>query len=142
MRNLRRLSTLLCLSWAAAAHAAGPCPALPGTSPVHWDQRVIPGFSVCRALADDDGRELLSVTLGESTPFRPQNALLEGSARIDGHKVRWYRGQDGFNPELLLRETVVRLARRRVAHIVVRAENEAQLLQGLQLAEGLRFADP
>ena len=138
-----RIGLTACVAWAAAIWspavvAAGDCPQLPPDSGLHWEQRDVPGMVFCKALADD-GSERFSVVLGKALPFRPDNALAAGRGAIDGRKIRWYRGGDAFRPDLVIRETLLRLGGGREAHIVVRAPSEALLSEWTPLVEGLRF---
>ncbi|MCA0392609.1 MAG: hypothetical protein LCH70_00590 [Proteobacteria bacterium] len=138
-----RLLALACLTAALlactpAARADDGCPQLPDGSGLRWEQRDVPGMVFCKALADDGG-ERFSVVLGKALPFRPDNALAAGRGAIDGRKIRWYRGGDAFRPDLVIRETLLRLGGGREAHIVVRAPSEALLSEWTPLVEGLRF---
>ena len=126
------------VAWTPAARAAGDCPRLPDGSDLRWEQRNVPGMVFCKALAADGG-ERFSVTLGESLPFRPDGKLNVGRGTVDGRKVRWYRGGDAFRPEVVIRETVLRLDRGREAHIVVSAPSEDALAEWMLLVENLRF---
>jgi len=67
-------------------------------------------------------------------------SLRENRGEIDGHEVRWYRG-DLADSSTLVRETAVELDDDLVAHIVLRAQDEEQLAESRRLAESLRFAD-
>ena len=138
-----RLLALACLTAALlactpAARADDGCPQLPDGSGLRWEQRDVPGMVFCKALAADGG-ERFSVTLGESLPFRPDGALNVGRGTIDGRKVRWYRGSDGFRPGVAIRETLFKLGRGREAHVVIRAPSEDALAEWIPLAENLRF---
>lgn len=123
------------------ALAADGCPQLPTGSDLRWEQRDLPGMVFCKALSTADGAEMFSVTLGRSLPFRPAGSQQAGRGTVGGHKVRWYRGSDGFDPGIEVRETLVRLGRGRDAHVVVRAPSEDLLEARMQLVEGLGF-DP
>lgn len=139
-----RICMVACVTWAALIWsplvvAAGDCPQLPPDSGLRWEQRDVPGMVFCKAIGADG--ELFSVTLGDALPFRPVGSQQSGRGTIDGHKIRWYRGSDGFDPDVVLRETLVKLGRRREAHVVVRAPSEDALASRLLLVEALRF-DP
>lgn len=129
--------------WIPVAWAADSgCPALPDGSGLHWEPRAVPGMVFCKGIRDDDGRDLLSVTISKDSPFRRESDLARERGRIDGRKVRWYRGSDGFNAALALRETELELDDGRVAHVVVRAPSEEAVPPLLELASGLRFGTP
>lgn len=140
-----RTCLLACLAWVlsatvpAWAQAVQPCPILPGGSGLRWEQREVPGMVLCKALSSADGTEMFSVTLGGSLPFRPVGSQQVGRGMVGGQRVRWYRGSDGFDPTVQVRETLLRLGRGRDAHVVVRAASEDQLEARMQLLEGLAF---
>src|SRR5690606_21323649 len=93
----------------------------------------------CKAIRASDGTQAFSVMLGRESPFRPVREMREENARIDGHNVRWYRGEVATRRNVLVRETLVDLGRRSSAHIVVRADSEDLLAENRRLAERLRF---
>lgn len=123
------------------ALATEGCPQLPAGSDLRWERRDVPGMVFCKAVSAADGAEMFSVTLGRSLPFRPAGSQQAGRGMVGGHRVRWYRGSDGFDPGVEVRETLLRLGRGRDAHVVVRAPSEAALEPRMQLLEGLGF-DP
>ncbi|MCR6664060.1 MAG: hypothetical protein NVV60_13160 [Luteimonas sp.] len=127
------------LTWQLPAHAADGCPRLPQGSELRWEQRDVPGMVFCKALSTIDGAEMFSVTLGASLPFRPVGSQQSGRGTVAGQRVRWYRGNDGFDPDAVLRETLLKLGRGREAHIVVRAHSEDALEQRMQLVETIGF---
>ena len=140
---MKRLSLLLVgLLWggqAVAQPADDACPQLPAGAGLVWELVQGPDFVFCKALDAADGHQALSVMIGPDPLFRPDRALREDTATIDGHKVRWYRGDVASQRELHVRETLVPLGRRRNAHVVVRADSEPMLLRNRQFAEALRF---
>lgn len=140
---MKRLSLLLvCLlggGQAMAQPADDTCPQLPAGAGLVWELVQGPDFVFCKALDATDGRQALSVMIGPDPVFRPDRALREDTAMIDGHKVRWYRGDVATQRELHVRETLVPLGRRRNAHVVVRADSESMLARNRQFAEALRF---
>lgn len=136
---LLMLAGLLWASHAFAQDAAENCPELPPDADVTWDVVNGPDFLFCRAIRVSDGSQALSVMLGREATFRPDRNLRANEARIDGHKVRWYRGEVATRRDVHVRETVVELGKRSTAHIVVRADSEDALAQNLRLAERMRF---
>ena len=138
LRMLVAACLALAAAWTPAALAADGCPRFPADSELRWEQRDVPGMVFCKALAADGG-ERFSVTLGESLPFRPDGKLNVGRGTVDGRKVRWYRGSDGFLPGVVIRETLLRLGGGRESHIVIRAPSEEALAEWMPLVEGLRF---
>ncbi len=135
------LAGLLWSSHAVAQAAAENCPELPPDSNLTWDVVGGPDFVFCKAISSVDGTQAFSVMLGSETPFRPNRHLREEDSQIDGHEVRWYRGEVVTRRNVLVRETAVELGRRNMAHIVVRANSEDLLAQNRALAERMRFRE-
>ncbi|TDK23841.1 hypothetical protein E2F46_09945 [Luteimonas aestuarii] len=135
------LAWLLCSAAPADAQAIESCPRLPDGSGLRWEQRDVPGMVFCKALSTADATEMFTVTLGGSLPFRPVGSQQVGRGTVGGQRVRWYRGSDGFDPTVQVRETLLRLGRGRDVHVVVRAPSEDVLETRMQLVEGLAF-DP
>jgi len=134
------LAALLLTMPQAYAQSAGSCPQLPAASGLSWQVSEGAGFLYCRAMREDDGWQAFSVMLRDASPMRTRMSLREDRAEIDGHEVRWYRG-DLSDSASMVRETAIELDDDLFAHIVLRADDEAQLAESRRLAEGLRFAD-
>lgn len=130
------------IGWVPPARAAGGCPGLPEGSGLRWEAREVPGMVFCKGIREADGQDLLSVSISEDSPFRRERELAQERGTIEGRKVRWYKGSDGFNTGLALRETALELDDGRVAHVVVRAPSEEAVPPLLEMAAGLRFASP
>jgi len=133
------LAGLLWSGHALAQGAAENCPELPSGAELTWDVVNGPDFLFCRAIRIDDGSQAFSVMLGRDSSFRADRSLREEDGRIDGHNVRWYRGEVATGGDVHVRETLVELGRRHTAHIVVRADSEARLAENRMLAERVRF---
>ena len=142
-----RTGVIACLAWVlssaapTSAQAVENCPRLPDGSGLRWEQRDVPGMVFCKALSTADAAEMFTVTLGRSLPFRPAGSQQVGRGMVGGQRVRWYRGSDGFDPGIEVREALLRLGRGRDVHVVVRAPSEDLLEARMQLVEGLGF-DP
>jgi len=134
------LAGLLWSGLAAAQAADENCPELPEGSGLDWQVVHGPDFVFCKAIHAVDGTQALSVMIGSGSTFKPERGMREENAVIDGHKVRWYRGDVATRREVHVRETLVELGRRRDAHIVVRADSEDLLARNQRLAEALRFS--
>ncbi|MDH5832966.1 hypothetical protein [Luteimonas kalidii] len=129
----------LCLSTSAFAQSSGRCPELPAGSGLVWETAAGDDFLFCKAMRAD-GHQAFSVMLRAESPFRERFKLREHEAVIDGHEVRWYRG-DLAVQNALVRETLVELDDDLTAHIMVRVDDEQQLAESLRQAGGLRFSD-
>lgn len=129
----------LCLPAGAFAQSAGRCPELPAGSGLAWETAAGDDYLFCKAMRED-GQQAFSVMLRAESPFRERFRLREEEAVIDGHEVRWYRGELAVQ-NALVRETLVELDDELTAHIMVRVDNEQQLADSLRQAEGLRFSD-
>ncbi|WP_156911571.1 hypothetical protein [Luteimonas sp. J29] len=123
----------------ALAELPTTCPELPATTGLAWETVAGDDFLFCKAVRED-GFQAFSVMLRADSPFRERMSLREEAGRIDGHKVRWYRGQLP-NEEAIVRETLIELGKDLKAHIMLRVEDEAQLADSLRLAEQMRFND-
>jgi len=133
---------LAVLPWpglALAQSVAENCPELPAGSSLHWEAVAGPDFVFCKAMREPDGTQAFSVMLRAESAFRPERALREEKAVIDGRKVSWYRGEVATQQNVHVRETLVELGRKSTAHIVLRADSETQLAENRWLAENLRF---
>jgi len=129
----------LLLPLQAFAQAAS-CPELPTTSGLEWQMSEGAGFLYCRAMRESDGTQAFSVMLREESPRRGRSSLREEHGEIDGHEVRWYRG-DIADQTALVRETAIELDDDLFAHVVLRATSAEELAESRRLAEGLRFRD-
>ncbi len=140
MKSMYLLSVaLLWPGLALAQSVAENCPELPSGSSLHWEALAGPDFVFCKAMREADGSQVFSVMLRAESTFRPERGLREEKALIDGHKVSWYRGEVATRQDVHIRETLVELGKRNTAHIVLRADSEAQLAENQLLAERLRF---
>lgn len=129
----------LCLPLPALAQTAAPCPELPATTGLSWESSAGEDFLFCKAVRED-GFQAFSVMLRgeEESRFRERFSLREEKGLIDGHEVRWYRGNV---PDAIVRETLIELDDDLTAHIMLRVDNEEQLAESLRLAESIRFGD-
>lgn len=142
--NLLRLLPLACLLFAGAAQAqsAGECPLLPIDSGLSWQKLNGPDFVFCKAIRTSDNAEILAVTISRNSPFQPSRNNRAEKAVIDGHEVRWYRGEIASAPDMQVRETLIELEDGREAHISMRAASEDELLIAQKRAESLHFGPP
>jgi hypothetical protein len=119
---------------------AGSCPELPAGSGLAWQMSEGAGFLYCRAMREADGSQAFSVMLRSESPMRERKSLREEHGEIDGHEVRWYRGEIA-DQSAIVRETAIELEDDLFAHVVLRADSAEQLSESRRLAEGLRFHD-
>lgn len=132
---------LLFAAGAAQAQSGADCPTLPSGTDVAWEKLDGADYTFCKAIRASDGHQVLAVMIAAEAPFRPRRGDRTREAVIDGHEAWWYRGQLSGNVGIEVRETLVELDRRLVAHISLRAGSEEQLAQAMTLAESLRFDD-
>ena len=88
-----------------------------------------------------DGTQAFGVFIGEDSPFEPKGNNRAEVGTIEGQGIYWYRGQVAGDPTVLVRETLVKLGKDRVAHIWMKARNPQELAREMALAQGLRFSD-
>lgn len=141
--NPFRMIPLACLLAAGVAQAqsAAECPVLPGDSNLTWTAMAGPDFVFCKAIRDG-GDEVFAVMISKDSPFDPRRSDRAEEAVIDGHEMRWYRGEIASAPDAEVRETLIELDDGRVAHISLRANSEAELANALADAQSLRFRGP
>lgn len=139
--NLLRVLPLACLLVAgmAQAQSVGECPLLPIDSDLTWQKLNGPDFTFCKAIRGSDNAEIFAVTIAKDSPFDPRRSNRGGKTVIDGHEVRWYRGEIAAAPGMEVRETLIELDDGRVAHISMRAASEDELAIAMKRAESLRF---
>ena len=121
---------------AASASAQQACPALPDSSPLHWERQAGDGFDVCRAM-DAEGRQVFGVMLTGKPTVRLQRSHRVEEGMIGRYEMHWYRPTIAQDTGLEKRITVVELDDGRYAQFWVDAEDPAQLQSALGLAEGI-----
>src|SRR5690606_27546971 len=92
IRRLLFLYIAALLPLPALAQAPATCPELPASSGLSWESTQGDDFLFCKAVRED-GFQAFSVMLREESTVRERFGLREEKGVIDGHKVRWYRGQ-------------------------------------------------
>jgi len=142
MKQTILMATLLLLAAGGAqAQAGADCPTLPADAGVEWEKLDGADYTFCKAIRASDGEQVLAVMIATEAPFRPRRGDRTRETVIDGHEAWWYRGQLSGNAGTEVRETLLELDRKLVAHISLRAGSEEQLAQAMTLAESLRFDD-
>lgn len=141
MKGIILLGTALLLAMGVAqAQSSGSCPTLPASSGLAWEKLDGDGYTFCKAIRTD-GHQVLAVMIAGESPFRARRSNRMQQAVIDGSETWWYRGDVDSSTGVEVRETLVEVDRRRVAHISLRATGEDDLSQAMALAETLRFDD-
>jgi hypothetical protein len=124
----------------AAAQTSPECPLLPqDATHLRWDVMRTDSALLCRAVDRDNGQEAFAVTLTRKSPFRPDSALREEQGTIQGERVWWYRGEIAGRPNLLVRETLVKVARDQIAHVSIRTSDADTLGRYQNVVQGLQF---
>lgn len=131
------LLTLLSLS-AVAFGQSDACPTLPADSGLRWETIQPDGLVFCRAL-DGNGREAFAVTISTESSFRPRRSKREERTVINGQSVWWYSAEVASGSVEIVRETLLELADRRVAHIMIRVNTEDDLADNARIVSALRF---
>ena len=141
MSNLYRavLAVLVLAPGVAFAQSLASCPSLPADTGLRWEQLDGPGFVFCRALRGD-GSEAFAVTISDDSPFEPSRRNRAEPASIAGQQGHWYRSEIA-GQDVIARETLVEVNGGSVAHISLRAADEAQKTQVMQQVQALRFED-
>lgn len=134
-------AALLLAAGSVHAQSASECPTLPANSGMAWEKLEGSDYTFCKAIRDSDGQQVLAVMITNEAPFRPRRANRTEAAWIDGTETWWYRSELSGTVGLEVREALIELNRDHVAHISLRATNEADMSQAMLLAEALRFDD-
>lgn len=139
----------LCLSMVAAfwvysaiAQSAAPeCPNLPKdvADSLSWQVLSTPEILLCRAMRNDNGKEAFAVTIGRSSPFKPDAARRDRETVIDGQKTFWYRSEIAGRPNEFNRETLVKVAPNHVAHVFIRTSDIEELGRYQEMVQNLQF---
>lgn len=126
------------MAMTAAAQAADPCPALPADSGLTWEHKVTAGMQFCTAIRGD-GSEAFGLYLAKDIPFEPSRSARAEASEIDGRPVHWYRSEIAGKPDVQARETLLRLADGRVAHVWIQARTKDELGDVIARTRALRF---
>ena len=136
------LTLLLALAGGAQAQTQpevnGACPHLAADSGLAWQYKAAAKTDFCRALRSD-GSEAFGLYIASDSAFKPSRGNREEQASIDGHDIIWYRSEIAANPDIQARETLLKLADGRVAHIWIQATTPELLAEARQQAQSMRF---
>ena len=131
---------LLLASTSAWSQEAPPCPTLPASAGLQWEQRVDTTFIACKAVTAD-GRQVLNVMLTSRDPrISLERRLREEEGTFSGEDVYWYRLDLGGRdmPGMQSRRiTVVELDNDRYAQVWINAESAEELGLLIALTEQL-----
>lgn len=134
-------AALLLAAGTTQAQSTTNCPTLPANAGIAWERMDGDGYTFCKAIRDTDGHQVLAVMITGEAPFRPRRGNRVQEVQIDGDGNWWYRSELSGSAGVEVRETLVELDRRHVAHISLRASSEQELTSAMSLAETLRFDD-
>lgn len=135
---MKKTALFLPLLAAVTLGAQAACPQLPAESGLTWEHRGTADSDFCRALRED-GSEAFGVYVAEKSPFEPKRGNRKETGRIDGNEVQWYRAELITQPDIEARETLIKLADGRVAHIWLQARTGEQLERMFATTGELRF---
>ncbi|MEL1265304.1 hypothetical protein [Pseudoxanthomonas putridarboris] len=141
MKTLPVLCLLLsCLSASAWAQQTPPCPTLPDSAGLQWEQRVDRSFIACKAVTAD-GRQVLNVMLTARDPkISLERSLRAEEGNFSGRGMYWYRPDLGGReiPGMESRRiTVVKLGKDQYAQVWIDAESPTELASLRALAQQL-----
>lgn len=140
MRSLRWLFLAALLAPCHAfAQTTVACPQLPADGGLRWETSEGPDFLYCKAMRDADRGQAFGVMLRQKSTFREYRARRMEESVIGGRKVHWYRGVVSFQPDAIVRETLVELDNGLTAHIMLRADSEEERAETQRLVERLQF---
>ena len=122
----------------AQAQSTGSCPSLPADSGLTWETKMTGGTQFCRAVRKD-GTEAFGLYIAAESPFKPERSNRAEEARIDGRSINWYRSEIAGRPDVVARETLLKLANGRVAYLWIQATSQDELNRALAQTGTLRF---
>lgn len=139
--TIRTLACLAVLGAAGAAQAqdAAVCPRMPADSGLSWEYKAAGETQFCRAL-HADGTEAFGLYIARESAFEPGRSNRAEQASIDGRPVYWYRTELAGKPDVLARETLVKLPDGRVAYLWIQAPSDDALNQAIAQTRDLRFS--
>lgn len=124
----------------APAQLSPECPLLPqDAANLRWEVLRTDAALLCRALDRESGKEAFAVTLTRKSPFRPDSALREEQGTIQGERVWWYRGEIAGRPNILVRETLLKVDKDQIAHVFIRTSDAEALGRYQNIVQGLQF---
>lgn len=137
-------SSMVAAFWVCGAIAQSSipeCPNLPkdAADSFSWQVLSTPEILLCRAIRNDNGKEAFAVTIGRSSPFKPDAAQRDRETVIDGHKTFWYRSEIAGRPNEFIRETLVKVAPNNVAHVFIRTSDIEELGRYQEMVQNLQF---
>ena len=129
----------LCAGAASAQDTLADCPEFPAEAAetTRWEAMRVPGMLVCRAIQRDNGDEAFALTISRESPFRPRRGDRAEVGTLGGKEVQWYRGEVPNEPNVLIRETLIRIAEERVVHVYMRTTDPQVLAARQQIVLSL-----
>ena len=117
------------------------CPAFPADTgeSLRWEVLRVPDMLLCRAMSTESGAEAFALTISRESPFKPRRGDRAEVANLNGREVQWYRGEVPSEPNVLIRETLIKIREDRVAHVFMRANDAETLAKRQQMVLSLPF---
>ena len=151
--KLTALMWLACAAWlwtgAASAQTADQeafpgCPVFPAeiAESLRWEAMRVPDMLLCRAIRTDDASEAFAMTLSRESRFRPRRSDRAEVANLNGREVQWYRGEVPNEPNVLIRETLIKVDKNQVIHVFMRAKDADILARHQQFVLSLPIPPP
>jgi hypothetical protein len=138
----------LAVLWTGAASAQTSyqdpltdCPAFPADTgeSLRWEVLRVPDMLLCRAISTESGAEAFALTISSESPFKPRRGDRAEVAKLSGREVQWYRGEVPNEPNVLIRETLIKIREDRVIHVFMRAGDAETLTKRQQMVLSLPF---
>ncbi len=130
---------LLLVAGGVHGQEAAACPQLDASSGLNWEYRGGNGADFCRALRAD-GSEAFGMYISKAPTFSPKRNNREENDTMGGREVQWYRAELAGQPDVEARETLVKLADGRSAHVWLQAASEDQLQEAFQVTRRIDFS--
>ena len=133
------LALLLASPGTASAQSASKCPDLPANSGLVWQEIQSDTLLFCRAVRTD-GSDAFALTFTRKPTFEPDRRNSADVSTFDGQSLQWYRSTLAGNPNLLVRESLVRLNDGTTLQMVVRSGDDAGLQRAFSEISALKIS--
>ncbi len=139
MNKTAFLLPLMLAAGGVHAQNAAACPQLDASTGLSWEYRGGNGSDFCRALRAD-GSEAFGMYISAQPSFSPSRSNREESDTMGGREVQWYRAELAGEPDIVARETLIKLADGRSAHVWLQAASKPELQDAFRITRQVDFS--
>ncbi|WP_103074748.1 hypothetical protein [Solilutibacter silvestris] len=112
---------------------------MPANSGLVWQEIQSDSLLFCRAVRDD-GSDAFALTFTRKPTFNPDRRNSADVSSFDGQSLQWYRSSLAGNPDLQVRESLVKLDDGSTLQMVVRANDATGLQRAFGEISALKIA--